>query len=79
MRWMPDEWTRAMRRRLARRSQLVRARTRAKNEIHARLPRRVQAGAGGLLRPGQRGRQHDRTRSRCSMRRSRSSEAGRGA
>ena len=29
--WMPDEWTRAMRRRLARRSQLVRARTRAKN------------------------------------------------
>ena len=34
--WMPDEWTRAMRRRLARRSQLVRARTRAKNEIPCR-------------------------------------------
>ncbi len=39
--WMPDEWTRAMRRRLARRSQLVRARTRAKNEIHAVLMRRL--------------------------------------
>jgi transposase len=39
--WMPDEWTRAMRRRLARRSQLVRARTRAKNEIHAVLIRRL--------------------------------------
>ena len=33
--WMPDERTRVMRRRLARRSQLVAARTRAKNEIHA--------------------------------------------
>jgi transposase len=40
--WMPEEWTRAMRRRLARRSQLVRARTRAKNEIHAVLIRRLQ-------------------------------------
>jgi transposase len=40
--WMPDEWTRAMRRRLAQRSQLVRARTRAKNEIHAVLIRRLQ-------------------------------------
>ena len=39
--WMPDEWTRAMRRRLARRSQLVRARTRSKNEIHAVLIRRL--------------------------------------
>jgi transposase len=37
--WRPDERTRAMRRRLARRSQLVRARTRAKNEIHAVLMR----------------------------------------
>jgi transposase len=37
--WRPDERTRAMRRRLARRSQLVRARTRAKNEIHAALLR----------------------------------------
>jgi transposase len=39
--WMPDEQTRAMRRRLARRSQLVRARTRAKNECHAALVRRL--------------------------------------
>src|SRR3954462_13121833 len=37
--WMPDERTRVMRRRLARRSQLVAARTRAKNEIHAILMR----------------------------------------
>jgi transposase len=40
--WLPDEWTRAMRRRLARRSQLVRARTRAKNEIHAVVIRRLR-------------------------------------
>src|SRR3954447_25359365 len=39
---MPDERTRAMRRRLARRSQLVTARTRAKNEIHAILMRRLK-------------------------------------
>jgi transposase len=39
--WMPDEQTRALRRRLARRSQLVRARTRAKNECHAVLMRRL--------------------------------------
>ena len=39
--WMPDERTRALRRRLARRSQLVRARTRAKNECHAVLVRRL--------------------------------------
>jgi transposase len=37
--WAPDEPTRAMRRRLQRRSQLVSARTRAKNEIHAALMR----------------------------------------
>ena len=37
--WMPDERIRAMRRRLARRAQLVRARSRAKNEIHAVLMR----------------------------------------
>ena len=40
--WLPDEWTRAMRRRLARRSQLVRSRTRAKNEIHAVVIRRLK-------------------------------------
>ena len=37
--WMPDERIRAMRRRLGRRTQLVRARTRAKNEVHAVLMR----------------------------------------
>ena len=39
---MPDEATRAMRRRLSQRSQLVRSRTRAKNEIHAVLIRRLK-------------------------------------
>jgi transposase len=33
--WTPDEHTRALRRRLSRREQLVRSRTRCKNEIHA--------------------------------------------
>src|SRR4051812_13565154 len=37
--WMPDERIRAMRRRLRRRAQLVRARSRAKNEVHAVLMR----------------------------------------
>src|SRR5688572_8807974 len=37
--WMPDEPVRAMRRRLARRSQLVGARSRVKNEVHAVLVR----------------------------------------
>jgi transposase len=41
--WLPDERTSAMRRRLARRAQLVRARTRAKNEVHAVLIRRLIA------------------------------------
>jgi transposase len=41
--WMPDERCRILRRRLARREQLVRSRTRAKNEIHATLQRRLQA------------------------------------
>jgi transposase len=40
--WMPDPRTAAMRRRLARRAQLVRARTRAKNEVHAVLVRRLK-------------------------------------
>ena len=40
--WMPDERCRVMRRRLARREQLVRAQTRAKNEIHAVLMRRLK-------------------------------------
>jgi transposase len=37
--WMPDRWTQVMRRRLGRRTQLVRTRARAKNEIHATLMR----------------------------------------
>jgi transposase len=41
--WMPDAPTRAMRRRLQRRSQLVRARTRAKNEVHGALVRQLVA------------------------------------
>jgi transposase len=40
--WLPDEPTRALRRRLARRAQLVRQRTRAKNEIHAMLMRNLK-------------------------------------
>src|SRR3954447_21791943 len=40
--WTPDERTRVMRRRLARRAQLVAARTRVKNEIHAILIRRLK-------------------------------------
>jgi hypothetical protein len=39
--WVPDEATQAMRRRLQRRSQLVRAKSAAKNEIHAALMRRL--------------------------------------
>jgi transposase len=40
--WRPDERCRVLRRRLARREQLVRARTRSKNEIQAVLQRRLQ-------------------------------------
>ena len=40
--WMPGERCRVLRRRLARREQLVRARTRSKNEIQAVLARRLQ-------------------------------------
>jgi transposase len=40
--WMPDQRTRVLRRRLARREQLVRSRSRAKNEIHAVLMRRLK-------------------------------------
>jgi transposase len=40
--WMPDERCRVLRRRLARRQQLVWSRTRSKNEIHAVLARRLQ-------------------------------------
>jgi transposase len=40
--WSPDEGTRALRRRLARRSKLVRQRTRQKNELHAVLARNLK-------------------------------------
>jgi transposase len=40
--WMPDECARVLRRRLARREQLVRTRTGVKNEVHAVLMRRLQ-------------------------------------
>jgi transposase len=40
--WMPDERCRVLRRRLARRAQLVRSRSRAKNEIPAVLQRRLR-------------------------------------
>jgi transposase len=40
--WLPDENTRALRRRLARRAQLVRQRTRCKNEVHAVLMRNLK-------------------------------------
>jgi len=40
--WMADDRSRVLRRRLARREQLVRARTSSKNEIHAALQRRLK-------------------------------------
>jgi len=40
--WTPDEQVRVLRRRLHRREQLVRARTRAKNEVHAVLMRTLR-------------------------------------
>jgi transposase len=40
--WTPDERVQVLRRRLHRREQLVRARTRAKNEVHAVLMRTLQ-------------------------------------
>jgi len=40
--WLPDEGTRSLRRRLARRAQLVRHRTRCKNEVHAVLLRNLK-------------------------------------
>ena len=43
--WMPPEWIARMRRRLGRREQLVRARSRAKNEIHAVLMRQLKGRA----------------------------------
>ena len=39
--WRPDEHTRVLRRRISRREQLVRSRSRSKNEVHAVLMRRL--------------------------------------
>ena len=46
--WMPDERCRILRRRLARREQLVRSRSRAKNEIHA-VPAAPSSGQAAVL------------------------------
>ncbi len=54
--WMPDERTRVMRRRLARRSQLMEARTRVKNEVHAILIRRLKGRPDGSDLFGKKGR-----------------------
>jgi len=43
--WLPGEETRALRRRLSRRAQLVRQRTRLKNEVHATLYRNLKGAA----------------------------------
>lgn len=55
--WSPDEWTRALRRRVQRRSKLVRARTRAKNELHAVLARNLKGRPPMTDVFGKRGRQ----------------------
>lgn len=54
--WLPDERTRAQRRWIARRAQLVCERTRAKNEIHAVLARNLIEGPAVSDRFGKRGR-----------------------
>src|SRR6478672_5706812 len=40
--WLPDEQTRVLRRRISARAQLVRQRTRAKNQVHATLIRNLK-------------------------------------
>jgi transposase len=55
--WMPDRRTQRMRRRLGRRTQLVRTRARAKNEIHATLMRCLVGRAPHSDLFGKRGRQ----------------------
>jgi transposase len=42
--WLPDEQTRVLRRRVSHRAQLVRQRTRAKNQVHATLIRNLKGG-----------------------------------
>ena len=55
--WTPDDMTRVLRRRLARREQLVRARTRCKNEVHAVLMRRLKGRCPFTDMFGKRGRE----------------------
>jgi transposase len=55
--WVPDEDTRALRRRLGRRAQLVRQRTRCKNEIHAVLIRNLNGRPPASDLFGRKGRQ----------------------
>jgi len=55
--WMPDERCGVLRRRLARREQLVHARTRAKQEVHAVLHRRLQGKPPSTDLFGAKGRQ----------------------
>jgi hypothetical protein len=50
--WVPDERARVLRRRLSRREQLVHARSRVKNEVHAMLMRRVQGKPRALICSG---------------------------
>jgi transposase len=54
--WLPDEATRALRRRLGRRAQLVRQRTRCKNEVHAVLMRNLKGRPPATDVFGKRGR-----------------------
>jgi transposase len=55
--WVPDEPTRALRRWIARRAQLVRQRTRAKNEIHAVIARTLSEASPATDLFGKRGRE----------------------
>jgi transposase len=55
--WTPDEPTRALRRRLARRELLVRGRSRCKNEVHAVLMRRLKGRCPFTDMFGKRGRE----------------------
>ena len=52
--WRPDERCQMLRRRLARREQLVHARTRAKQEVHAVLHRRLQGSRRARISSGSR-------------------------
>lgn len=66
--WMPDERARVVRRRLARREQLVRTRTRVKNEVHATLMRRLKGKPPCSDLFGVKGRKWLRARARSASR-----------